>query len=42
MSATDYFSTYAYKNNNIVSIDLGTSWTLAKAIVRVRYTKTTD
>ena len=39
---TDYFTYYAYKNDKIVSIDLGSTWTMVQAIVKVRYTKTTD
>lgn len=42
MNSTDFFTTYAYKNNNIVSIDLGSNWIMSKGFITVRYTKTTD
>lgn len=41
-NSTDFFTTYAYKNNYIVSIDLGSTWTISKGFITVRYTKTTD
>ena len=39
---TDFFSYYIFKNNSSINVDLGSTWTLAKVVITILYTKTTD